>query len=61
MDDCSAHVIDDLIRLLTEARVRMITFAPYTTKIFQVFDLTLFAVLGRSSRQTLPFEEIMRR
>jgi hypothetical protein len=47
MDDCSAHITDDMIRLLTEAWVRVITFAPDTTHIFQVLDLTLFGVLKR--------------
>jgi hypothetical protein len=31
MDNCSTHVRDDVIRILTEARVRVITFAPHTT------------------------------
>jgi hypothetical protein len=35
MDHCSAHVIDDVIRILTEASVRAITFAPHRTQIFQ--------------------------
>jgi hypothetical protein len=45
MDNCSAHAPDDVIRLLTEARVRVITFAPHTTHIFQILDVTLFGVL----------------
>jgi hypothetical protein len=56
MDKSSAHVSDDAIRLLTEARVRVITFAPHTTHIFQVFDLTLFGVLKRRPRYELPCE-----
>jgi hypothetical protein len=55
-DNCLAPVTDDAIRLLTEARVRVITFAPYTTHIFQVFDLTLFGVLKRSPGYELPVE-----
>jgi hypothetical protein len=45
MDNCSAQVTDDLIRLLTESRVRVITFALHTTHIFQILDLTLFGAL----------------
>jgi hypothetical protein len=56
MDYCSAHLTDELIRLLTEIRVRVITFAPHTTQIFQVLDLTLFGVLKRHPRYELPFE-----
>jgi hypothetical protein len=56
MDNCSAHVTDDVIRLLTEARVRVITFTPHTTHIFQVLELTLFGVLKRRPRNELPFE-----
>jgi hypothetical protein len=32
MDNCSAHVIDDVIHLLIEARVRVIAFAPHTAR-----------------------------
>jgi hypothetical protein len=56
MDNCSAHVTDDVIRLLTKARVRIIIFAPHTTNIFQVLDPTLFGVLKRGPRYELPFE-----
>jgi hypothetical protein len=56
MDNCSAYVIDDVIHFLTEARVRVITFAPHTTHIFQVLDLTLFGVLERRPRYEFPFE-----
>jgi hypothetical protein len=57
MDDNSAPVSDDMIRILTEARVRVITFAPRTTQVFQVFDLTLFAVLKRCPRYELSFDD----
>jgi hypothetical protein len=55
MDNCSAHVNDDVIRILTEAGVRVITFALHTTQIFQVLDLTLFHVLKRHPRYELSF------
>jgi hypothetical protein len=54
MDDCAAHVGDDVIRILTEARVCVITFVPSTIQIFQVLDLTLFGVLNRLPRYELP-------
>jgi hypothetical protein len=49
MDNRPSHVTDDIIGLLTEARVRIITFAPYTTQIFQVLDMILFGCSQRAS------------
>jgi hypothetical protein len=46
-----------VIRLLTEARVRVITYAPHTTQIFQVLDVRLFGVLKRRPRYELPSEK----
>jgi hypothetical protein len=37
--------------------VHAITFAPYTTQIFQVLDVTLFGVLKRRLGYKLPFED----
>jgi uncharacterized protein YqgV (UPF0045/DUF77 family) len=56
MTHCSVDVIDDVIRILTEAGVRVRPFAPHTTQVFQVLDLTLFDVLKRCPRYELPFE-----
>jgi hypothetical protein len=57
MAHCSADVSDDVIRILTEARVRVITFAPHLTQVFQILHLTLFGVLKRCPRYELPFDE----
>jgi hypothetical protein len=59
MDNCPSHVTHDIIGLLTEARIRVITFATHTdtTQIFQVLDVTLFGVLKRRPIYQLPFEE----
>jgi hypothetical protein len=57
MDNYPSHVIDDIIGLLTEARVRVITFAPHTTQIFHILDVTLFGVLKRRLGHRLPFED----
>jgi hypothetical protein len=54
---CSADVSDDVIRILTEARVRIIAFAPQTTQVFQVRDLTLFGALKRCAKYALWFDE----
>ena len=55
MDNCPAHVTQEVLDLLTEARVRVVTFAPHTTNIFQALDLTLFGVLKRHGQYQLPF------
>jgi hypothetical protein len=57
MPHCSADVSDDVIRIVTEPRVRVITFAPHTTQVFQVLDLTLFSVLKWCPRSELPFDD----
>jgi hypothetical protein len=57
MAHCSADVSNDVIRILTDARVRAITFARHTTQVFQVLELTLFCVLKRRPRYELPFDE----
>jgi hypothetical protein len=57
MDNCSAHVSDDLIRILTEAKVHLITFVPHATQIFQVLVLTIFGVPKRCPRYDLPFDK----
>jgi hypothetical protein len=56
MDTCSAHVNEDVIHLLTETRVCVITFAPHTTKFFEVVDLALFGFLERRQRYELRFQ-----
>jgi hypothetical protein len=58
MDNCPSHVTDDdIIGLLTEARVHIRTFAPHTTQIFQILDVTLFGVLKRCLGYKLLFED----
>jgi hypothetical protein len=57
MDNCPSHVTREVIGILTEARVRVITFASHTTQIFQILDLTLFGVLNHQRRYDLPFDD----
>jgi hypothetical protein len=47
MDNCRPHVAQDVVDSLTQEGVRVMTFAPHTPNIFQVFDLTLFGVFKR--------------
>jgi hypothetical protein len=57
MDDDSVHVRNDVMAILTEAKVRVIILAPHTTQIFQVLVLTLFGVPERCARYELPFDD----
>jgi hypothetical protein len=45
MDNCSLHMGDAVIAVLAREHVRVITFAPHTTHIFQVLDLVFFGAL----------------
>jgi hypothetical protein len=57
MDTWSGHITNDVIGLLIEGRVSIITFALHTTKIIQVFDATLFDLLRRHPRRELAFAD----
>jgi hypothetical protein len=57
MDDRVSDVSDDVIRILTDARLRVIIFAPHTTQVFQVLDLALFGVLKQCPRYDLSLDE----
>jgi hypothetical protein len=57
MDNCPAHVSDDVIRIPIEAREWGITFTPHTAQVFQILDLTLFDVLKRRPRYELLFDD----
>lgn len=56
MDNCPAHVTHEVLDLLTAARVRVVTFAPHTTNIFQLLDTTLFGLFKRQREYLLPFD-----
>jgi hypothetical protein len=55
MDNWLGHITGDMIGLFTEGRVCAIAFAPYTTQIFQVFDVAFFDIFKRHPRYELPF------
>jgi hypothetical protein len=44
MDNCSAHVTPGIFRLLGEFHIKIVTFTPHTTNIFQALDLCFFGV-----------------
>jgi hypothetical protein len=50
LDECAdeyAVVLMDILGLLRDAAVRVITWAPHMTQIFQQVDVSLFGVLKR--------------
>jgi hypothetical protein len=50
MDNCSPQVSDDDVALLTNAHVRVITFASHTTCVFQILDIVRFGALKKVLR-----------
>jgi hypothetical protein len=56
MDNCSSHVGEEVLSLLQDSRVRVITWAHHTTHIFQDLYLCLFGVLKRRGQYVLPFD-----
>ena len=54
MDNCSIHTRPSVLLHLKEHNVKVITFPPHTTQIFQVLDLSLFGVLKRKTQYKLP-------
>jgi hypothetical protein len=55
MDNYTSQFISDMIRLLTERRVRVTIFASSTAEIFYIFRVTLFGVLKWHPRCEFPF------
>jgi hypothetical protein len=53
----SCYVTDDIIGLLTGARMGVISFAPHATQIFQILDVTLFSALKWRLGYKFPFED----
>jgi hypothetical protein len=47
MDNCLPHIGEAVIALLTGAPVKVVTFAPDTTRIFHVLDVVLFGALKK--------------
>jgi hypothetical protein len=55
MDNCPSHIGEEIIRFLRDARVRIMTWAPYTTDIFQQLDIGLFGALKQKEQYALLF------
>jgi hypothetical protein len=50
MENYSPHLAPDVLTLLSNSRVRIVTFAPHTTQIFQI-------VFKRREQYQLPFDD----
>jgi hypothetical protein len=51
MDNCCAHLGAETIRLLTDKNVKVITFPPHTSGIFQMLDLVFFGMFKHVERR----------
>jgi hypothetical protein len=57
MDNCSPHASDDVVAVLTSIQVQIITFAPHTTRIFQMLDVVLFGALKKHATRLKSLDE----
>jgi hypothetical protein len=57
MDNCSPHMGDAAIAVLTREHIRVIVFAPHPTYIFQVLDLVVFGALKKRATRLSTLDE----
>jgi hypothetical protein len=55
LDNCFIHTRPEVLATLRDHNVKVITFPPHTTEIFQNHDLCLFGVFKRKMQYKLPF------
>jgi hypothetical protein len=55
MDNCSIHTRPEVLATFRDHNVKVITFRPHTTQIFQALDLYLIGVFERKMQYKLPF------
>jgi hypothetical protein len=58
MDKCPSHFTKEVIDMLAAASVRIVTFAPHTTHVFQLLDWTLFDSFKRVGKYQLLFPDV---
>jgi hypothetical protein len=51
MDNCAAHLKPETVQLLSENLVKIITFPPHTSGIFQMLDLVFFGAFKQAKRR----------
>jgi hypothetical protein len=50
-DNCSFHIDKSIKQLLADKRIRLVTFPPHTSYLFQPLDLVTFAAFKREKRE----------
>jgi hypothetical protein len=50
MDNCCSHLQVETIQMLSEHEVKVITFRPHTSGIFQMLDLSFFGTFKRTEQ-----------
>jgi hypothetical protein len=53
MDNCSSHLAREIVDLLSAHKVKIITFPPHSTGIFQMLDLSFFGVFNIDQKRPL--------
>ena len=53
LDSCSAHVNDEILRILGENSIKVVAFPAHITNIFQALDLVLFGVFKKKADATI--------
>ena len=51
MDNCSAHLCDNVQELALQFNVRLVTFPPHTSHLFQPLDLLIFSLVKKRNKQ----------
>ena len=44
MDNCPSHVNEEILKILADEKIRVVTFPPHTTNLFQPLDLVTFNI-----------------
>jgi hypothetical protein len=50
-DNCSSHIDEGIRQLLVDNNIRLVTFPPHTSHLFQPLDLVTFAAFKREKRK----------
>jgi hypothetical protein len=50
-DNCSPHNEEGIKQLLADTNIRLVTFPPHTSQLFQSLDLLTFAAFKREKRE----------
>jgi len=49
MDNCHAHVSENIRLICTEENIRLVTYPPHTSHLFQPLDLLIFGLFKRNN------------